>query len=146
MPAPQTHPTRAAFDQFYMVYRRAHRHPMNRALHLAAKLAMGATLGAAAALDSLWPILALPVAGIAPCWLGHWVFEGNDPAALSLPSSSVIGALRMVATGRARDLVRPAAGHRIYFSLAADLRMCAGVIRAAMRCGSSVRPREHVLP
>lgn len=146
MPVPQMHSTRAAFDEFYIVYRRAHRHPMNRALHLGAKLAMGATLAAAAAFDSLWPILALPVAGIAPCWLGHWAFENNEPTALSLPSSSVIGALRLVATGRARELVKPASGPRIYFSLAADLRMCAGVLRAAMRAGSSVKPRERGLP
>ncbi len=100
---------------------------MNRALHLAAKLAMLALVGLAAyRREPLW-LLAVPVAAVAPCWLGHFFFEGNRPTSWTRPAASLLGALR--APFEAPRRARSGARHeRRYWSFLADLRMCAGML------------------
>jgi len=105
---------------------------VNRALHLAAKLAMLALIGLAAyRREPLW-LLAVPLAAVAPCWLGHFLFEGNRPTSWTRPAASLLGALR------APFEHRPAASsgarrERRYWSFLADLRMCAGMLGLGRR-------------
>ena len=50
-------------------------------------------------------LLAVPVAGYALAWIGHYCFEGNSPATLRHPLYSLRGdftMLRDVLTGRMR--------------------------------------------
>jgi hypothetical protein len=113
--------TTPSFDAFYAEYLRAHRHPANRALHLAAKVAMLAAVGAAAVTRSALPLLLVPIVGVGPCWLGHRLFEGNQPTSRTRPEASLLGTLLMRGA--------PSRGGRPYYSFAADLRMCAGMLR-----------------
>ena len=110
-----------SFDAFYAEYLRAHRHPANRALHLAAKVAMLLAVAGAAAMGSIAPLFLVPVVGVAPCWLGHRLFEGNQPTSRTRPEASLLGTLLMRGT--------PSRGGRPYYSFLADLRMCAAMLR-----------------
>ena len=53
-----------------------------------------------------WPwLLAVPLAGYLPAWLGHFFFEGNSPATFSYPLYSLRGDFAMLAdvlSGRMR--------------------------------------------
>jgi hypothetical protein len=113
------------FETFYAAYLRQHRHPLNRALHLIAKLAMVGALAAGIARGSLALLIAAPLLGVLPCWLGHLV-EGNRPTALSLPSASLLGSFGQGLMGKRN----PAHG-RPYYSFLADLRMCQDMLRGA---------------
>ena len=75
----------------------------------------------AVATGSLLALLLIPVVGVAPCWLGHRLFEGNRPTSRTRPEASLLGTLLMRGT--------PSRGGRPYYSFAADLRMCAGMLR-----------------
>jgi len=100
-----TRPQFASFREFYPYYLSQHSNPTSRRLHvcgtlLALALAVGALLGGRA----LW-LLAVPVAGYLPAWLGHFMFEGNSPATFRHPLYSLRGDLLMlteVLTGRRR--------------------------------------------
>ncbi len=111
------------FDAFYAAYLMEHRHPANRALHLFAKVAMLAAAVTAVAVPSLLALVAIPVAAVVPCWLGHWAFEHNRPTAWTRPSASLLGTLASRITGRGRSR-----GGRPWYSFAADLRMCATML------------------
>lgn len=130
------------FSEFYATYLTHHRQPLNRALHLAAKLLALAALGAAAWQRSVLLLLAVPVLLVAPCWIGHLLFEGNRPVSWSQPAASLLGTIarlcRFAVTGQPRhdagmgrlDQTGPPAvaerqaGGRAYYSFVADLRMC----------------------
>lgn len=112
--------TTPSFDAFYADYLRQHRHPANRALHLAAKVLMVVAVVAALRTRSVAPLLLVPVLGVAPCWLGHWMFEGNQPTSRTRPGASLLGTLLMRGDR--------SGGGRPYYSFAADLRMCAAML------------------
>ncbi len=123
------------FDEFYAAYLEHHRQPLNRALHLLAKLLAIASLLGAVHERSVLLLLAAPVLAVAPCWLGHLLFERNRPVSWEQPSASLLGTLaarawRLVSRRRTGTPAAPppfpaapAAG-RAYYSLLADLRMC----------------------
>lgn len=124
--APNSAPSGAPpFEAFYAAYLAAHRHPANRALHLLAKLAMLALLLASALARQPLLLLAIPVVGIAPCWLGHLLFEGNHPTSWHDPAASLLGSLRLLARGGSGPAPRSG---RPYYSLLADLHMCAAMM------------------
>ena len=151
--------TGQTFAEFYAVYLADHRHPLNRALHLAAKLLAAASLLGAVGLRSFLLLLAAPVLAVAPCWLGHLWFEGNRPVSWERPSASLLGTL----AGWAGRLMRPwrpappppaarrqagggpapAAGGRAYYSFLADLRMCGSMLVPWRTAGS---PRDASEP
>ena len=119
---------RESFATFYAAYLAEHRHPANRLLHLAAKLAASAALGVAVWQRSVLAVAATPVLAVAPCWVGHLVFERNRPTAWSRPSASLLGwAVRRI-TGRSPGRGDSRRG-RPYFSLLADLTMCRDMLR-----------------
>ena len=83
------------FDEFWPHYLRAHRHPVNRALHFVGTAAtLGTIASAVATLHPAWLFL-LPVAGYGPAWAGHFVFERNRPATWQHPLWSLRGDLKM---------------------------------------------------
>ena len=135
----------ATFDEFYAAYLAAHRSRANRLLHLSAKLLVIAVLTLAIwRRNPLW-LLAAPVAAVAPCWLGHLLLEGNRPTSWTRPAASLLGSLKQLFEPH-RHAGEPRAG-RAYYSVLADLRMCAAMVglggvteRAAGR--PEVRPGE----
>ncbi|HEY6463487.1 MAG TPA: DUF962 domain-containing protein [Polyangiaceae bacterium] len=83
------------FEQFWPHYVHAHRNPVNRALHYAGTTAvLGTVATAAVTLNPLW-LLASPVVGYGPAWVGHFVFERNKPATFEHPLWSLRGDFRM---------------------------------------------------
>ncbi len=114
------------FDAFYAGYLTAHRHPLNRALHLASKVAALAALLVAAWSRSLPALLAAPLLAVLPCWAGHLAFERNRPTSWTRPSASILGGVVTALTGRAAT---PSRRGRFWYSFAADLRMCRDMLR-----------------
>lgn len=90
-----------SFEEFWPFYVAQHLDPVNRALHLA-----GTTmaLGCVAASPVFPPaLLAAPVFGYGPAWVGHFFFEKNRPATFTYPRWSLMGDFKMYAltlTGR----------------------------------------------
>jgi hypothetical protein len=83
-----------SFGEFWPYYVSQHRHPTNRALHfLGTSLALAA-LAAALRLGPLW-LVALPLAGYGPAWVGHFFFERNKPATFQYPLWSLLADFRM---------------------------------------------------
>jgi hypothetical protein len=116
----------ATFDEFYAAYLAAHRSRANRLLHLTAKLLVIAVLALAIwRRNPLW-LLAAPVVAVAPCWLGHLLLERNRPTSWTRPAASLLGSLKLLFEPH-RDAGPPRAG-RAYYSVLADLRMCAAMV------------------
>lgn len=84
-----------SFREFYPYYLGEHRHPVCRRLHfLGTTLVLGTLLAALLAARPAW-LLALPVLGYGPAWIGHFFFERNRPATFSYPVYSLRGDLLM---------------------------------------------------
>ncbi len=117
------------FAEFYAAYLAEHRHRVNRALHLAAKV--GALTAATAALVEVKPgaLLAAIALAIVPCWVGHAVFEGNRPTAWRNPSASLLGSCLRRITRSSPDTVSGSRRGRPYYSVLADLKMCGEMLR-----------------
>jgi hypothetical protein len=128
------------FSVFYADYLAHHRHPWNRALHLAAKLLALAGLVAAVYERSVLLLLAVPVLGVAPCWIGHLLFEGDRPVSWTQPAASLLGSLgRICGIGNGGDTARPP-GVRPYYSFTADLRMCGAMLGLPARLATPAMP------
>lgn len=85
-----------SFDEFWPHYLRAHSHPTNRALHyVGTTLAVGSVAAAAISLNPLW-LLAAPVVGYGPAWIGHFVIEKNRPKTFDHPLWSLRGDFKML--------------------------------------------------
>ena len=95
----------ASFREFYPFYLGEHRNRTSRRLHVCGTLvalALAVTALASGRLALLW---AVPVAGYAFAWVGHYFFERNRPATFTHPLYSLCGDLRMafeVLSGRIR--------------------------------------------
>lgn len=121
---PSSAPNPPCFAAFYTTYLQAHRHPLNRLLHLCAKLLILAMPAVAVFFRSPWPLLAWPLVAVAPCWLGHFLFENNRPTSWTQPSESLLGWLRLRLARRTQEC--PPTG-RPYYSFLADWVMCASM-------------------
>jgi hypothetical protein len=74
-----------SFEQFWPFYVRAHSSKWNRRLHFVGTSAAVA-LGASGLLTGrLSLLLAAPVVGYGPAWIGHFLVEGNVPATFGHP-------------------------------------------------------------
>jgi len=83
------------FEEFWPFYVSQHRRPSTRALHFAGTTMVLGALLAAVALRSWWWLLAAPVLGYGPAWVGHFFFEKNRPATFTYPLWSLRGDNRM---------------------------------------------------
>lgn len=83
------------FEEFWPFYVGEHKNPVNRALHYAGTtMVIGTVATAAVTLNPLW-LLATPVVGYAPAWIGHFVFEKNMPATFKHPIWSLAADFKM---------------------------------------------------
>ena len=84
------------YREFWPRYLAAHADPRTRQSHyLGTSLALAALAGASLKRDWRW-LLAAPIAGYAPAWLGHLVFERNRPETFSHPAWSLVSDFRML--------------------------------------------------
>lgn len=91
---------------------------------------MAAALAWAIGRRSVWALLAAPILGVVPCWLGHLWFEGNRPTSWTRPADSILGTLRRLSS---RERAPGAARGRFYYSFLADLKMCGAMLASAVR-------------
>jgi hypothetical protein len=95
----------ASFHDFYPYYLREHSSRVSRRLHVIGT-ALAIVLLITALVTRRWSLLwAVPLAGYAFAWVGHFVFEKNRPATFRHPLYSLRGdftMLRDVLTGRIR--------------------------------------------
>ncbi|HEY2274453.1 MAG TPA: DUF962 domain-containing protein [Steroidobacteraceae bacterium] len=95
----------ASFREFYPFYLGEHANRTSRRLHVSGTLLALAVAGAALLSGRLALLWAVPVAGYAFAWVGHYFFEHNAPATFRHPLYSLRGDLRMlyeVLAGRIR--------------------------------------------
>ena len=84
------------YPEFWPRYLAAHADRRTRGLHyLGTALALTAIVTAGAERDWRW-LLAAPIAGYAPAWLGHLVFERNRPETFGHPVWSLVSDFRML--------------------------------------------------
>ena len=84
------------YREFWPRYLAAHADPRTRGLHyIGTSLAVAALTAAAAGRDWRW-LLAAPVAGYAPAWLGHFAFEHNRPETFRHPAWSLLSDFHML--------------------------------------------------
>jgi len=95
----------ASFGEFYPYYLQQHLNPISRRLHVGGTLLAVAVVAAALSTRCWAWLLAAPLVGYLPAWLGHFLFEGNSPATFRHPLYSLRGdftLLTEVLTGRRR--------------------------------------------
>jgi hypothetical protein len=81
----------ASFREFYPYYLQQHTNPTSRRLHIAGTL-LAVAVAIAAVAAGRWPwLLAAPLAGYLPAWVGHVLFEHNSPATMRHPLYSLRG-------------------------------------------------------
>lgn len=91
-----TEPSFQSFEEFWPYYVGEHRHPLNRALHyVGTSMAVG-TVVTAAVTRKPWLLLAAPVLGYGPAWIGHFVIEENRPATFGNPVWSLMADFKML--------------------------------------------------
>ena len=91
------------YAEFWPRYLGAHRVPRTRALHYLGTLGAAAILVLAAASGNWWWLVAVPLVGYRPAWLGHALFERNRPETFTHPAWSLVSDFRMLGlflTGR----------------------------------------------
>ena len=99
------------YREFWPRYLAAHADRRTRGLHYFGTSAALAMLAAAGARRDWRWLLAAPVAGYAPAWLGHLVFEHNRPETFGHPAWSLFSDFRMFAgflSGRLGEELRGA--------------------------------------
>jgi hypothetical protein len=90
-----------SFADFYPFYLSEHRVPACRRLHFIGTSLVILLLIAAITLREWWLLALMPVAGYGFAWVGHFVFERNNPATFEHPWYSLIGDFAMF-----RDILR----------------------------------------
>lgn len=79
----------ASVAEFYPFYLSQHESRTNRRLHFIGTTLVIALFVAAIVDANYWLLLAVPVAGYAFAWVGHFVFEKNKPATFKYPFYSL---------------------------------------------------------
>lgn len=98
-------PRYASFREFYPFYLGEHTNRTSRRLHVFGTLLALALAAAALGSGRLALFWAVPVAGYAFAWAGHYFFERNRPATFTHPLYSLRGDFTMmyeVLSGRLR--------------------------------------------
>ena len=92
-----------SYGEFWARYLNAHADPRTRALHYLGTLGAAALVVLAAAGAEWRWLIAAPIVGYGPAWLGHAVFEHNRPETFAHPAWSLLSDFRMLGlflTGR----------------------------------------------
>ena len=96
-------PRFGSFREFWPYYVQEHQEPACRALHFAGTTLAASCLLALAITGNFWWLLAAPLCGYGPSWIGHLAIERNRPAAFRYPVWSLRADGKMwvlMATGR----------------------------------------------
>ena len=81
----------ASFREFYQFYLGEHRDRNCRRMHFAGSTLVLVVLVAALATQRWLLLLLLPLLGYGFAWIGHFVFEKNQPATFRHPLYSLMG-------------------------------------------------------
>lgn len=107
-----------SLEEFWGIYLDAHRHPVNRWLHVAGTLFSAGVILFVLFYRAWWWLPLAPVVGYGPAWLGHALIERNKPLTLSRPLWSLLCDYRLtfrILTGRGgrlSDAVSPSSHER----------------------------------
>jgi hypothetical protein len=83
------------FDAFYPFYLSEHSDPMTRRLHFTGSaLALACLVMLLVTMNPWWLLVAL-LCGYGFAWIGHYVFEKNQPASFKQPLFSFMGDWKM---------------------------------------------------
>jgi hypothetical protein len=85
-----------SFADFWPYYVSAHRKPLTRALHYVGTGCALGCIGAGALMGNLVYLLAAPVVGYGPAWIGHFFIEGNRPATFGYAHYSLMADFKML--------------------------------------------------
>jgi hypothetical protein len=94
---------RVNYAEFWPRYLAAHADRRTRMLHYLGTLGAAAFVGLAISLADWRWLVAAPLVGYGPAWLGHAVFEHNRPETFQHPVWSLLSDIRMLGlslTGR----------------------------------------------
>ena len=75
----------SSFEEFWPFYVKEHSKKTTRMLHFAGTTAAMACVAGAVLLKKRWLLLAAPVVGYGPSWIGHFFVEKNRPATFKYP-------------------------------------------------------------
>ena len=73
------------FEEFWDFYVGEHRDKTNRILHFVGTTAAVTCFATGLLTKRKWLMLAVPVLGYGPAWVGHFLFEKNKPASFKYP-------------------------------------------------------------
>ena len=79
------------FREFYPFYLSQHANMVCRRLHFMGSLIVLAILATAIITGQLVWLIGLPIAGYGFAWVGHFLFEKNQPATFTYPIYSLMG-------------------------------------------------------
>lgn len=80
-----------SFGEFYPFYLSQHQHPVCRQLHFIGSSLVLLLLGVALVTQTVWLMWLIPIVGYGFAWVGHFVFERNQPATFQYPLYSLMG-------------------------------------------------------
>lgn len=90
-----TKPIFNSFEEFWPFYLGEHANPVNRRMHQAGTTAALTVFAAGVVLRRPRLMLAAPLFGYGPAWVGHFFVEKNKPASFGYPLWSFIGDFKM---------------------------------------------------
>lgn len=82
-------------DSFWSRYEAAHRSALNCWLHALGTVASLAVLLGVILSHEWWWLLAVPIVGYLPAWIGHALFEHNRPLSFEAPWKSLLADYRL---------------------------------------------------
>lgn len=88
-------PVFTSFEEFWPFYLGEHANPANRRLHQMGTTAALTVFATGLLLRKPKLMLAAPVFGYGPAWIGHFFVEKNKPASFKYPLWSFIGDFKM---------------------------------------------------
>ena len=83
------------YADFWPFYLGEHARPATRAVHYGGSIASVLMLAWTIVTGHWWGLLAVPLCGYGPAWVGHFFIEKNKPATFQAPLWSLISDYRM---------------------------------------------------